>query len=290
MEPPVRELDDDGPLNYAPKKPRLLEQDHNPVRARLKVVHSAAPPDMPLSSEPPWKQKQQRGAFAGDIATGELRPRLSLVPDRVPEPQSSHSTVPVFGTVLRLVGIIAVAAAAIVGYRWGSAPQVTPPPRQLAPASNRTDFTPGLTVPTANLKVSNPDLSPAASRSAASADTSERDADAAQAATAGVTSTAAAPQADAPEIALLLRNGAELMANGDVAAARLMFRHAAEAGSADAAFALAETYDPLVYKKTRRRGAITLDITLARSWYETARNLGSAAARDRIVRLTQLPE
>jgi len=82
----------------------------------------------------------------------------------------------------------------------------------------------------------------------------------------------------------------ELMANGDVAAARLMFRHAAEAGSANAAFALAETYDPFVNKKSGRREAITLDITLARSWYKKARDLGSAAAQERIVQLTQLPK
>jgi len=245
---------------------------------------------MPESSEPPWKQKKQRGVSAGDIATGELRTRLTLAPDRVPEPQSPNSAVSIFGTMRPLVGVIAVAAAAIVGYRWGSASQVTPPSQQLAPASDRTDFTPGLLVSTANLKVSNPDLKPTAAPSAASGGANTAGADAGQAATARVTSTAAAPQSHAPEIAFLLKNGAELMANADVAAARLMFQHAAEAGSAEAAFALAETYDPLVFKKLGRREAVTLDITLAQSWYEKAGNLGSTGARERIVRLTQLPK
>jgi TPR repeat protein len=142
-----------------------------------------------------------------------------------------------------------------------------------------------LAVSTANSKVSNPDLTPTAAPSIASAGVNNADA-----ATASVTSTAPARQGNAAEIAFLVKTGAELMANGDVAAARLMFQHAADAGSTDGAFALAETYDPSVFQKLRRREAVTLDIMLARSWYEKARNLGSTAAQERIVRLTQLPE
>jgi hypothetical protein len=289
MTAPVRELDDNESSKHAPKKPRRPEQDQNPDSAAPKV-DSAPPPSMPKLSEPPWKQKDRHWASAGVVATGELRPRLSLVPDRVPEPQLPDSAVPIFGAMRRLVGVIAVVTAAIVGYRWGSAPQVTPPSQQRAPASDYTGFTPGLAVSTADFKVSNPDLKPTAAPSIASAGVNNADADAAPAATASVTSTAAARQGDAAEIAFLVKNGAELMANGDVAAARLMFQHAAEAGSAEGAFALAETYDPSVFQKLGRREAITLDITLARSWYEKARSLGSTAARERIVRLTQRPE
>ena len=275
---PVRELDDNDPLKYAPKKPRRPGQDQNPDRAAPEVDPAPAP--MPKLSEPPWKQKGRRRASAGVVATGELRPR----PDRVPQPQLPDSAVPVFGTMRLLVGVIAVVAAAIVGYRWGYAPQVR------APASDHAGFTPGLAVSTANSKVSNPDLTPTAAPSIASAGVNNADADAAPAATTGVTSTAPVRQGDAAEIAFLVKSGAALMANGDVAAARLMFLHAAEAGSAEGALALAETYDPSVFQKLRRREAVTLDITLARSWYEKARNLGSTVARERIVRLTQLPE
>src|SRR5260370_21092045 len=286
MTAPVRESDDNESLKYAPKKPRRPEQDQNPDSAAPKV-DSAPPPNMPKLSEPPWKQKDRHGAFAGVVATGEPRPRLNLVPDRVPEPQLPDSAVPVFGATRLLVGVIAVVAAAIIGYRWGSAPQVTRPSQQRAAASDHTGVTPGLAVSTANFKVSNPDLKGTAAPSIASAGVHNADADAA---TASVTSTATARQGDAAEISFLVKNGAELMANGDVAAARLMFQHAAEAGSAEGAFALAETYDPSAFQKLRRREAVTLDITLARSWYEKARNLGSTAAQERIVRLTQLPE
>lgn len=95
--------------------------------------------------------------------------------------------------------------------------------------------------------------------------------------------------ADASEIAAKMKIGAELMAYGDIAAARTMFQRAAEAGDAAGAFALAETYDPVVLGRLRLRGGITPDLTLARAWYERARDLGSLAARDRISRLAQLP-
>jgi hypothetical protein len=286
MKTPVRELDDNESLKYAPKKPRRPEQDQNPDSAAPEV-DPALPPNMPKLSEPPWKQKDRHEASAGVVATGELRPRLSLLPDRVPQPQPPDTAVPISGTMRLLVGVITVVAAATVGYRWGSAPRLTPASQQRAPVSDHTSFTPGLAVPTANFKVSGPDLKSTAAPSIASAGVNNEDADAA---TVSVTSTATARQGDAAEIAFLVKNGTELMANGDVAAARLMFQHAAEAGSAGGAFALAETYDPLVFKKLGRREAVTLDITLARSWYEKARNLGSTVARERIVRLTQLPE
>jgi TPR repeat protein len=99
-------------------------------------------------------------------------------------------------------------------------------------------------------------------------------------------SIAARPQPrqhDAAEIAQMVKKGAELMANGDVAAARLMYQRAAETGEATAAFALAESYDPLVLTK----GGIPPDVGLAETWYAKARDLGSAQASERLERLTR---
>ena len=92
---------------------------------------------------------------------------------------------------------------------------------------------------------------------------------------------------DAAEIALLLKNGAELMVNGDIVAARLMFQRAAEAGDARAAFALAETFDPSVLVKLGTKGAIKADIAMAQQWYAKAKDLGSTAAPERLTRLTR---
>jgi hypothetical protein len=97
-------------------------------------------------------------------------------------------------------------------------------------------------------------------------------------------------QLDAAEIKLMVKSGLEFMANGNVGAARLMFLPAAEAGDAVAAFALAETYDPLVLKKLGTRGGITADVVLANSWYERAGALGSMLARERLERLARGPE
>jgi hypothetical protein len=97
-------------------------------------------------------------------------------------------------------------------------------------------------------------------------------------------SLAAKPrQHDATEIIQMLKRGAELMVNGDVASARLMYQRAAEAGEAMAAFALAETYDPLVLAKA----GIAPDVGLARTWYAKARDLGSPQATERLERLAR---
>jgi len=92
---------------------------------------------------------------------------------------------------------------------------------------------------------------------------------------------------EAAEIALMLKNGAAFMANGNIGAARMMFLPAAEAGEPAAAFALAETYDPLVLGKLGAKGGITSDVALAHSWYEKAMHLGSAMAPERLKNLTR---
>jgi hypothetical protein len=97
-------------------------------------------------------------------------------------------------------------------------------------------------------------------------------------------------QLEAAEIKLMVKSGLEFMANGNVGAARLMFQPAAEAGDAVAAFALAETYDPLMLKRLGTKGGITSDITLANAWYERAGALGSTLARERLERLARGPE
>lgn len=79
---------------------------------------------------------------------------------------------------------------------------------------------------------------------------------------------------DAAEIAFMMKGAAEFMANGNIAAARMMFRPAAEAGDPAAAFALAETYDPLVLAKLGAKGGIAPDVALAQRWYAKANELG----------------
>jgi hypothetical protein len=82
---------------------------------------------------------------------------------------------------------------------------------------------------------------------------------------------------DREEIAYLLKRGAELLAAGELGPARLALRRAAEAGDPDGAFALATTYDPILLEARRVIG-VAPDITMARAWYEKAKEFGSTDA------------
>jgi hypothetical protein len=86
---------------------------------------------------------------------------------------------------------------------------------------------------------------------------------------------------DSDAIASLLKRADALIASGDVAAARLVLRRAAEAGDAHAAMTLAETYDPAFLGKLGVHG-FAPDLAMARSWYEKARAFGSAEAPRRL--------
>ncbi len=74
------------------------------------------------------------------------------------------------------------------------------------------------------------------------------------------------------EIQVLLSHGRDLERVGYFAGARLFFERAAEAGSAEGARALGETYDPVEFQKLGVRG-MTPDPALARKWYDRAREL-----------------
>jgi TPR repeat protein len=94
------------------------------------------------------------------------------------------------------------------------------------------------------------------------------------------------PVPDADEIALLLKQGQDFIAAGDFATARVVLRRAAEAGAAAAALALGQTYDPKALAKMRARG-VAPDAEQARRWYETAQQLGSGEAAQRLAGLAR---
>jgi hypothetical protein len=97
---------------------------------------------------------------------------------------------------------------------------------------------------------------------------------------------ASAPRTDDDEIATLLARGRTYLANGDVSAARLAFRRAAEGGDAQAALALGGTFDPMVLKSLGAIG-VAADPVQARGWYQKAAELGSRDAPQRLDQLAQ---
>ena len=86
---------------------------------------------------------------------------------------------------------------------------------------------------------------------------------------------------DPEEIKLLMIQGQQFVAAGDVVTARSVFQRAAEAGDADAAVALGGMYDPIVFAKLGVRG-LGADVEKARTWYQKAESLGSAEATRRL--------
>src|SRR5262245_10108435 len=95
-------------------------------------------------------------------------------------------------------------------------------------------------------------------------------------------------QLNSDEIAVLLKRGKDLITAGDLAAARLVLRRAADANNAEAALALGATYDPLVLRDLKVYG-FTGDAAMARAWYQKAAELGSSAAPRRLEMLSQGP-
>jgi hypothetical protein len=85
-------------------------------------------------------------------------------------------------------------------------------------------------------------------------------------------------------IADLIAHGQKMIDVGYLPGARGYFQRAAEAGSADAAYALGTTYDPRFLSDSGAQG-IKGDLAEARSWYERARELGSQAAQERLQEL-----
>ncbi len=82
----------------------------------------------------------------------------------------------------------------------------------------------------------------------------------------------------------LIDRGDEQLAEGSVAAARLLYTRAAEAGHAQGALSLGATYDPNELARLKVVG-IRPDIEVARAWYRKAQALGALQAADRLRRL-----
>jgi hypothetical protein len=91
------------------------------------------------------------------------------------------------------------------------------------------------------------------------------------------------------QIAQLLKRGNDLISSGDLAAARLVLKRAAQAGDARAALALAGTYDPVTLQRFPVHG-LSPDLAMARHWYEKAKELGSPDALGRLEMLARRPD
>jgi hypothetical protein len=88
-------------------------------------------------------------------------------------------------------------------------------------------------------------------------------------------------QPDREEVAILIKRGKGFIANRDPASARVVLQRAAESKDAEAALMLAATYDPVVLRELKVYG-LAADVSMARTWYEKAKEFGSEEASRRL--------
>lgn len=101
---------------------------------------------------------------------------------------------------------------------------------------------------------------------------------------AGAVKTATKPM-DPAEAAMLMQRGRDFLGAGDLSAARVAFSRLADAGVADAALALANTYNP-AYLTSHHVMGVQGDPAMARSLYQRAKELGSTEAGQMLARMT----
>lgn len=330
MSAPVPEqesaLKQEASLKYAqgwtrvqrPASARLFAKHHRRLPTPA-AMSSAIQPHGTLDCgmrEPPWRRKSAPAGFEGDVAIVELRARLALSPDRIPEPMPRRASGITWGVAGRLTCVAALAAGGAFALLWLNAPRGEGPGRPYdavaQPASPDLQVAVSLkgdlaraplpaTLPpwTGDLlswpvagNGSHPARDSTTSAAVPAVDPEMQGGERGPGETrmspeASKPAAPAEPAAGRDEIAALVARGAKYFAAGDIAAARLMLRPAALAGNSVAALALGETYDPVVLK---RLGVIGFpgDLAEARDWYRRAAELGSTEAPRRLDQLAGL--
>jgi len=287
--------DTDPALIYAP--PWVRERIPTAAEATLRSRAGIGAAEM--------GSRKLKPKFSGDRAMLELRRQLALDPDLIPEPSSEGAAVigPLlirlcsvsalaavvawgllsYSAVKKTVEIVAMDTSAIAGNRVSV---IAAQPLRLRQTISQTEESPSAVAKTEPVAVASADAGTAAPAPASVI----------APAVAETPATASAPQRvtdrrslrlDGEEIAILIKRGKDLLADGDLAAARLLLRRAAEAGSAEGAFTLATTFDPLWLQRLGALGAVP-DLTKARQWYKQAAELGSSAASQQLAGLGDL--
>jgi hypothetical protein len=281
MSSPIHHAEDlDEALHYAPPWAREQGQ-REPLRPAAALVRS--PPSR-------WRIGVADDAFSGDRAMVKLQRQLALDPDAVPEPPVDDIK-SLWPMALRLCAVAGVAAA--VAWLVISLPGA----RLLRHDVGHADVQ--VPPPVADTQKQDPLSTPAAAGLLLQHGLSEANASPAPAEAIPAPPPRPQPQPPPPtiappsndvaaappvtlslasdEIAMLLKRGKDAFSTGDLAAARLLLRRAAEAGSAEAALALGATFDPLVLRRLGAIGAAP-DPAQARQWYQKAVALGSTTA------------
>ena len=302
MSSPVHHPDDlDAALRYAPPW------------ARNAGSPGAASPGDPAAEGPPTilEEDDYDPPFDGDRAMLALQHRLALDPDEVPEPPVRFEDRPTLDRIaLRLCAVAGIAA--LVAWATVSLPDnVTLPIKFTLPLKPHIDEIVRAVMTAASGPASTTALTatpvkvehihtamvplPVATETPVGASivpvTMTEPTPKTVPARSEPPRTADPPQPAPPpvmlapdEIAMLVTRGKDLLASGDISAARLLLRRAAEADNAEAALAFGSTFDPAVIARLGAIG-VEADAGRARKWYQKAAALGSNAASQKIANL-----
>jgi hypothetical protein len=291
MSAPVRngeETPSTFPTMYAPPWARGAADDAG-LAAVDKALNASdefrrtLPPAALLEDGKRWRDKP----FEGDIAVKRLRERSTLDPVAMAAPpaQERGASAALLARVAGAVGLAAVAAFVVVG-AMPQAPLLATAAQDPQPQSPRADAI--VPQPVATERAFIP-AEPAALAERFAGVPVKAETEPAIAPRAIAESPAPMPALrplDREEIAMLVKRSEDLVAQGDIASARLMLTRAAEAGEARAALALGATYDANVLRKLGVIG-VASDATRARGWYEKAAEYGSGEATRRLEQFAQ---
>jgi hypothetical protein len=269
------------PSPYAPKWVR--EGHANPGKV-VALRLTAAPQLSPAPGEPPAASFPRNLDLPDDDAV--LR-RLMQRHSPDPQPAAVQAAGDPVGLALGMVARLMVAgcaAAAVAMLLIG----VIPFPVSLGTVVPGETATPAPTKPSPSTDAAASERGPKVADRVSDVTVANNVAAPAHVATVSVRATpVTAPDQgvlDAGEVERLIKRGEDYLAQGDLAAARLILTRAAEARHPRAAYSLAATYDPVVHKQLHVVG-LKSDIVQARVWYEKAAEYGSAEASRRLAAL-----
>jgi hypothetical protein len=284
-------------------------------------LRSVLPPAPMLKEPEQRVRRRAAAPFEGDVALRELRARSPLDPDAVPEPPVVGARKSTAAMVARLSGAVGIAALAAVYVVSGSGSRQDPVDegakpfwsrlfggnvmretlsgtkavekvveRKVEPVTDRpvpmmerfAAATPAAEPPvTAMQPQQQPQPQPQPQQQPQPQPPQQAAEPPAPPAPAAPAYSPPMPTMDREEIAALYKRGEQLIQQGDIAAARLMFTRAASVGDARSALALGASYDPDVLRKLGVVG-VAADAVLAREWYAKASSFGSREAAQRI--------
>jgi hypothetical protein len=267
------------------KQPLPNETASSGARAVIKVQ-----PENPIKKPRPVKKQSQNALVRSGASVPVASQRRALRPDQIPTPPIAVPAWPITERI-GVVGLMVVAVASVsvllVSYAESLHDSVLPPSPSLAWHGGQSPSLQATAIGSAMVDDRAATAADLAQVASGRSDPNRAPATAGSAAPAAVVAPSdSAVELTKDEMSRWIRRGHDLLNSGDFAGARLLFKRAADGGSAQAALALGSSYDPAII---RQLGAVTVtpDIDRALKWYATAADLGSADAAERYTSLMQ---